>query len=413
MDRIGGRKAQLTPSICSGDRDLTFPEPLSTESLLQFSLNRRTLNYHQCNHIAAIEREAMNYLSTSDSLSGSPLDKLMVAATAQDAAFSELRVRSVQDLKFEADGISYQGQIIPMAPGTPTRLFNMIGAPVWYWAKHRAEFQAVALSEHAIRGDFGRRPTLVLRGGSLATIVRGNLFALPNADVLKAVEEGVGAESESLTVVRIGSDLERLDVELVSQAKAVSVRLNDIVQSGLRIVHERFGNRATLVESFFYRLVCSNGMTKRECASRDGIVRTRKLPVDFPNARELQMDQIRRLSQRTWEHLQTQLTELEASSHRPADVSNLITTWLLRARMSIEEIRPKLIAAWEADGAEGTYYGLLNALTNVGTHDQSLSERQRRALISLGGLLAFSSTHLCSKCLSILKGNVTYDDRAA
>jgi hypothetical protein len=99
------------------------------------------------------------------------------------------------------------------------------------------------------------------------------------------------------------------------------------VQAGLRIVHHRFGGEATSVEAFVLRLVCSNGMTRRECG-KDGIQRTRRLPAGAPNSYELQMDQIRRLTEQTWRGLQPQLDALRATSTRPANVHELLIRWL-------------------------------------------------------------------------------------
>jgi hypothetical protein len=324
------------------------------------------------------------------------------AFTAWDHTVSEVHVGHVRELKFEPDGIRYQGQSIPLDQATRSRLFDTLGAPARYWRKHTPSFQARALSEHTDRGDFGSNPTLVLRDGKLVTIVRGELIALPNGDVLRAVEEAVGIGSEGLKVTRVGADLERLDIEIVSPLKGITIRPGDIVQSGLHVSHHRFGTEATVIEAFIFRLVCSNGMTRRECVSRDGIVRTRKLPVDFPNGRDLQLAQVRRLAQQNWNGLQAQLEALKATSDRAAHVEELLTRWLQRARISVRAVMPRLLSAWREEGAEKTYYGAVNALTRVATHDPELSERQRRVLASLGGVLAFSEIHVCPRCFSVL-----------
>jgi hypothetical protein len=231
--------------------------------------------------------------------------------------------------------------------------------------------------------------------------------------VLRAAEETLGTEGESLFVARIGHDSEGVDVDLVSPSKAIAVRRGDIVQSGLHIVHHPFGSHATLIEAFIYRLVCGNGMTRRECVSGgDRPARTRKLPVDFPNNRELQMAQIRRLTRQTWDGLQVQLDTLRATSERPAHVEELLARWLQRARMSVRTMMARLLDAWREEGAENTYYGAVNALTRVATHHQDLSERQRRALASLAGLLSFSDVHICPRCFSVLGVRSADDDGA-
>jgi hypothetical protein len=328
------------------------------------------------------------------------LSGLVNESEGWDSEFSEVPTTDDR-LEFLPNGVMHKGQLIPIDQLCRRRLLDKFNAPWRYFEKHSPRFQAAALAEHATRGDFGRKPTLVLRGGELVTIVRGDLFTLPNADVIRAVGEALGDEGEELSATRIGGDSENLDLELVSPSKAVEVRPGDIVQSGLHVVHHRFGNHATVIEAFIYRLICSNGMTRRECVGEHQS-RTRKLPVGFPNNRELQMKQVRRLTQQSWNGLQAQLDAFQATSNRPARVEELLTRWLQRARISAQAMLPRLLAAWRQEGEENTHYGAVNALTRVATHDPELSERQRRVLASLAGLLAFSQVHICDRCFSVL-----------
>jgi hypothetical protein len=218
------------------------------------------------------------------------LDDLITTSAAWDAEFSETRL-SAEELKFHPDGVVVAGELLRMDQQSRSRFFAKIGAPARYFENHSPAFQSAALAEHAARKDFGQKPTLVLRGGELVTIVcrprkrhsrvagagkddLAELLSLPNADVIRSVVEGLGKESEGLTVARIGLDQERMDVELVSPSKSITVRPGDVVQSGLHIIHQRFGNQATLIEAFAYRLICSNGMTRRECV-RDAAWRSK------------------------------------------------------------------------------------------------------------------------------------------
>lgn len=349
----------------------------------------------------------------------SNLEDIVAAARGWDKELTEVAIRP-ESVRFDAEGLVRDGQRISLDQKDRNRLFKKLGAPVWYWKEHGARFQAAALSEHFDRRDFGPSPKLVLRNGEFQTITRGDLIDLPSAEVLRAVAEGLRKEGESLTVSRIARTDERVEVELVSTSKAIVVRPGDIVQAGLHIIHAPYGNEATVIEAFNYRLVCSNGMTRRECVSRDGIVRTRKLSVDYPNGREIQLSQIRRLALQNWNGLQAQLEALRATNERPVNVEDLLNNWLLRARISRQQMMPRLLAAWQSEGAENTHYAAVNALTRVATHDPDLSERQRRVLSALGGLLAFSQVHLCPRCYSMLNtlgstrdGSDTDGDRSA
>lgn len=332
---------------------------------------------------------------------GFGLGALIESMRKNDTDFAEVTIRP-QSLAFDVEGLLLDGQRIRMDQKDRSGLFRKVGAPEWYWRKHGARFQSVGLTEHLDRHDFGRSPKLILRNGEFHTIVRGDLIDLSSAEVLNAVAETLGREGESLVVSRIGRNDERFEVELVSPLKAISVRAGDIVQAGIHIIHSPYGNEPTIVEGFSLRLICTNGMKSRQCASHDGIGRTRKLSVDYPNGRELQLNQIRRLAHQHWQGLQTQLEALRATSERPANVEELLNSWLLRARISRQEMMPRLLAAWRVEGSESSHYGAVNALTRVATHDLELSARQRRVLAALAGLLAFSQVHLCEKCYSVL-----------
>jgi len=330
---------------------------------------------------------------------------LIVESEDWDTEVLEIPMDADQ-LHFNVDGIPQpNGELIRMDQASRTRLFNKLGAPAGYLKEHSSQFQTTALAEDVVRRAdcFGPKPTLVVRNGELVTIARGDLFALSNAAMLRAVADALGNDVDALSVARIERDVEGLDVELISPVKAIEVRPGDVVQSGLHIVHERFGSQATLIEMFIHRLVCSNGMTRRECVS-NGIKRTRKLSVDLPNNRELQMDQIRQLTRQNWNGLHGQLEALRASSERPAHVEELLTRWLQRGRLFSKSTLDRLLSVWRNEGAENTHYGAVNALTAVATHDRDLSERHRRALATLAGLLAFSEVHICERCFSVLTG---------
>jgi len=328
------------------------------------------------------------------------LDGLISRANEWDSEFTEIGFDAA-GLRFEPAGIIYCGQLISMDQACRTRLFTKIGAPGRYLEQHSPVLQATLLTEHAMRGDFGQRPTVVMNRNSFVTIAQGELRSLPIADVISAAQDGLGNDADGLVVTRIAGYPGRLDVEIVSPSKAIAVRPGDIVQSGLHIDHQRFGNRATLIESFTYRLVCTNGMTRRQC-SGEGCARTRRLPVNLPNSSELQLAQIRRLVRRNWDGLQEQLDVLRATAERPARVRELLSQWLRNVRVSPVTMLERLLTAWNVEGAENTFYGAVNALTRVATHDRELSERQRRVLGSLAGVLAFSAKHVCDRCFSVI-----------
>lgn len=332
------------------------------------------------------------------------MDALLDAATDWDKTFMEATL-DVSEINFEAEGLRCGDRLIPMDQSTRCRLLDRIGAPVHYFEKRSPSLQAAALNEDTqINSKFGLRPKLVFQHRGLVTIANGSLFALKNFEVIHAVREALGADCKDVRVTRFQTEPQRIDIELISPVKEIAVRPGDIVQAGLHIAHERYGTQATVVEMFAYRLVCSNGMTRRDCPG-DRAARTRRLPLDRTNSRELQMAQVRRLTAAHWESLQEKLQAFRSTGEQPADVKKVLENWLQRAGYSDSDkaLLARLLAAWRRDGEDQTLYGAINALTWVATHDANLSARQRRTLASLAGLFAFRQNHLCEHCFSILK----------
>ncbi len=346
---------------------------------------------------------------------GCSFNEVVEAVAANDQAVTEIPVNDARQLRFSPDGILYEGRVIPVGDAARSRLFSVVHAPVAYWEEHSPEFQTAALAEHNRRGDFGATPSLVLDGDGLITISRGKLNALRNGLVLRSIAEALGPDGDGLffNKNRPGPEPPRIS-RLSARRKQSQFAPAMFCDSGLHIVHERFGAQATVIEAFIYRLVCSNGLTQRECAGRAGFMRTRRLPLDSPNGIDLQLAQITRLTEQTWNGLQGRLDALKATSDRPADVPQLLRQWLRQARISDRDLMDRLLAAWRREGAEGSIYAAVNALSDVGTHDRDLveeerqlSERQRRALTSLAGLLSYSAEHLCPRCFSVLAAATT------
>jgi hypothetical protein len=340
--------------------------------------------------------------------------ELLSQSTGWDDEFRELAGVSVEHVEVTPKTLIVGENSVLFGENARHRLLERAGAPVSYLAKRSIDIQMLALREHISQQVFGGVVVPVIRGGKLFTLNSGHLTELTIFEVISAVADALGASAGDLTVSRITHADGRLEVDLASSAKSLAIRPGDLVKGGLHIEHSRYRGEATHIYAFVYRLVCANGMTRRECVSAEGIVRTRKLPGDHPRAKELLLDQIRRLTARTWERLEMQLAELRATSEKRANVEQILRQWLLRARISTRVTRgngdesrtvlDRLLAAWRAEGADSTIYAAVNALTSVGSHDFQLSARQRRVLSSLGGLLAFSGLHICPRCFAALPG---------
>jgi len=327
------------------------------------------------------------------------LHDLWRRAKTADAQFTE-RPATQDDIKVEGGRLLYRNDAFPLTAAHRDELYRRVHAPAEYLGKLSEDLQDRVLATHVGRGDFGRRLSVVARGEEFATIARGDLVRLKNAEVLTGVAEGLGAEYDDVIVDKLEGDGDRLVVDIVSPSTATAVRPGDVVQAGLHIEHHRFGTAATMVQQFVIRLVCLNGLTRRECRGKE-VPRTRRLSIDDPESRSLQIEQVSELTRLNWQGLRESLDRLQETTDRTIDVRKLLRQWLDRARISPKTTMDLLIEAWHRAGGEDTIWGAVNAITWVATHSD-LSARKRRILASMGGLLAFRHVHLCDRCLSVL-----------
>jgi hypothetical protein len=193
--------------------------------------------------------------------------EIATQAVNWDAQFSEMDLGPLNSFELTKDRLNFDKNSVPMNQDARDRLFEKVGAPSADPKKRSTDVQILALRDHFQQGDFGPEPKLVLRDGELFTIRRDNLIELAHADVLNGVAESLGQSVDTLNVSRIGYADGRLELDLVSPAKAIEVRQGDVVTAGLHIDHSRYGDQATQIQGFVYRLVCENGMTRRECVS--------------------------------------------------------------------------------------------------------------------------------------------------
>ena len=334
------------------------------------------------------------------------LAELVESTRERDKTFEEI-VAPATALEIGDEELRIEGRSFNFNAEARNRVYAAVTAPGAYLSKLSPRNQSAVLTEVLNRGDSGNPISVAVRGNEVYTICRGDLNRLPQHEVVTAVMDGLGENAHTLTLTRIATDGDRFDLEVATPRKSIDVRRGDVVQGGLHILHSRFGEAATVIEPFTFRLVCENGMIHRNCPSHGGAARTRKLPLNHANGRELQLEQIRRLSAQAWERLEPVLAELQATREHKADVEGLLTGWLQRARISVDAMMPRLREAWQQDGGENTQYGAINALTRVATHGELLSARQRRVLSSLAGLLAFSNVHICPRCFTVLSQSTT------
>lgn len=347
-----------------------------------------------------------------------PLAECLRVLAAGEASFERYAVRA-DDVTFCHDGtVTFGENRLRLEDVGRDRLAARLGAPAAYIARLPGGLQRGVL-EHDFRRAFADEQELgvVAREGCFVNLTERSLLSLTTSDVLVAVAEALQPLAGSLRVRSQGKestagatwvDGGSVQIQLVTSDSGFAVVPGDIVRAGVQVTHSPLGAHATWIEAFFDRLVCSNGMTIRECVGRKGGAgRTRRLPTDHPEARQLQLEQVQRLARIEWAALTDRMDALRRlEDRRIDDIPALFARWLEQARLSARSLLPRLQRAWEQEGARPTLWGAVNAFTDVGTHDCDLPYRARRLLSGLGGILAFRDRHLCSRCFSRLTSSV-------
>src|ERR1700722_5569712 len=207
------------------------------------------------------------------------------------------------------------------------RLCKSFQAPINYLTSMPPRLRARVLQHHFRSGRLAdskltdKKSCIVSRGDRFVALGRTDLFPLDNAPVIQAICDGIGADAQTLeiTVSRLQDGAVSLDI--VSPKFAKEVRLGDVVRAGLHIEHSQLDGYATQVMAFVHRLICSNGLIQRQCLGETArsTPRTRRLPSDHPEARQMQMAQIRKLVAETWSGLGKRLETIRRLRDKGAE----------------------------------------------------------------------------------------------
>jgi hypothetical protein len=302
----------------------------------------------------------------------------------------------VGDLPFRLEGAGF------------ARWCDQLSAPADYLNDLPARLRRLLMQHHVDCIDIGHgHLSLVAREGRFLAFRRRDLHQLRGAEVLEAVQNGAGRtlDVKHLAISEVG-----FQVDLLVENESEEVAVGDIVSAGIHVSHSAIGEHATSVVPYFYRLVCRNGLTRRECGQRKELSRTRRMPSERADAREIQIEQVRRLAFDTCSSLRQKLEVVRKLKDEQVDVNHLMSRFLERGGMSTRLWLPRLRRAWEMEGSEATAYGVMNAMTRIATHgspDSTVSARHRRVFGGLAGILAFRELHICPRCFSALKSPVS------
>jgi len=337
------------------------------------------------------------------------LDDVSRAIAQMEAGFSRERF-PVSQIRVDGDRVIAGDKEFRLDKEGFKNLCKLTKAPVDYLAALNRDLRASVLQSHFSEMRFAdpkltdRTSCVVSRNGVFRGLGRVDLLTLSNADVLQAMREGVGSHASTLEVQKFQLKDDFFVLEMVSPQISEEIRPGDIINGGVQVGHYLGDVKATTVCAYVNRQVCGNGLVQRQCLGEKhrSTPRTRRLAVDRPGAKELQMAQVTKLVANNWKDLQEKLASIRRLKDKEIEIKTILERFLQQAHLFSRGLMKSLLLAWELEGSEKTAFGALNALTRVATHSTELTPRLRGRLARLAGIFANQNVHLCEHCYSVL-----------
>jgi hypothetical protein len=297
--------------------------------------------------------EPIAYSAQTRQLSVSPLVK-------EDKPTGELNLfRSVQTGE---DGPITQ-ELLGLAGSTFMQQFAWaLKFPKEFVEKLSPEIKSLVINDRIMKAE-PQSNQIVVHEGVVANITPGWRNMAPFSQIAQAVYNATLNTDTELTIDKFewnGSGL-RMDI-MTNRREVITPKLGDELQFGIRLIYLP-GNDIE-VSLLNRRLVCLNGMTSVEAqySWKERGTRTIEDQIQFVgNAAVSAMDRIEAFVVRA---------QTMASTAIEGNIADLIRERARAMGIAVRHV-PAIIAAWELE-PDMTEWGIVNAFTRFGTHDQNI-----------------------------------------
>lgn len=239
---------------------------------------------------------------------------------------------------------------------------------------------------------------VVASATSVKEVYPANQRRIENAAIIdvaaRVIPDGV--------VIDYGMEPARFYLDLVApedhHSGHLPARVGDYCSAGLRF--ERSGHRAPLVEEFFYRLECTNGMQGR----KRGKPVTAKGTLDqwgaeFEHAAEVKFRSVEETIDAYYASRDVHVPKIEQALARHAQEQHLSSGSL----QYLIELVPEFFQDEHGHTLRETdQFSLANFISNVALDSSKFPTTDRRKLEAMGGAVAGDLSHRCPACASKL-----------
>lgn len=300
----------------------------------------------------------------------------------------------------------------PLAREGSEQFARRCNVPVGFLLKQEDDFRSIILNrcfhDNVEAGSIGSDIRLnINKEGQVTGFDDSKLLKISPLTLIGIINETLpkdkGLTAENVMVARMHTSPTILSFSCYSPLPEFEsqVRVGDIINGGIDVHHSITGEFGTQVRCYLRRLSCTNGATTHICEDEKQI-RARRLPNGRFDEDDM-IRQINRLVSQAWIQLGDKLEAVKELLDKPR-----VSPTLLRQQRTRFSLNNRVLQAIENAidldelGATHTQYDWFNSITRVASHDDSLSLRQQRMLMYMGGELSQQEARMCDKCGSWL-----------
>lgn len=249
-------------------------------------------------------------------------------------------------------------------------------------------------------GDF---KMLVDGEGNVRQFVKPNTLLFNPVTVLDAMADTMGqyGGKEHVEVKDFAHSLEETRFSVIVPAgqaeRFVNAKPGDMTVGGLHFSGSLLGKGNPELAVFTDRVLCSNGMVQPAGSTR---FRVGKGDEDADGPMEQMLEWLTTsCANLVGQPLTEEFARLEHLTHHVVDDAHVATTLAdIFTRFRIASPAQSQIIEAMADEADGTMYGIVQAITRAAQHSTSLTDAQRFSLMARAGEVSYHAQSICDSC---------------
>lgn len=257
-----------------------------------------------------------------------------------------------------------------------------------------------------MEGDF---KALVGPNNEIKQFVKPSTLLFNPTTVLDAMADAMGTfgGKEHVVVKDFTHSLEETRFSVIVPAgqaeRFVDARPGDTTVGGLYFSGSLLGRANPELSVFTDRVLCSNGMVQPAGSTR---FRVGKGDEDADGPMEQMLEWLQASCQTlTGTPMSEEFGRLQHLTTHVVDDEHVATTLAdIFARFRIPATAQSQVHEAMADEADGTMYGIVQAITRAAQHSTSLTDSQRASLMARAGEVSFHAQSICESCQRPIDG---------